>query len=125
MRCERCDGEVGERFRFCPWCAAPLRTKLVEHFRAHPLIEDEPAGLRVSRYLTESRHVRLSIWRSEGVAAAVSLEEEEARRLARFLAPEPAPAPSSLRTSATALWDEIVRLTTRAADDEQPTARIR
>lgn len=118
MQCERCDGDVGERFRFCPWCAAPLRTKLVEHFRAHPLIEEQPAGLRVSRYLTDSRHVRLSIWRDEGVAAAVSLEEDEAARLGRFLAPEQSSHSSSLRTSATALWDELVRLTTRPTDDD-------
>jgi hypothetical protein len=28
---------VGNAFRYCPWCAAPQRLKLVEFFRArHP-----------------------------------------------------------------------------------------
>jgi hypothetical protein len=71
-------------FRFCPWCAAPQRRKLVEFFRAHP--RDEGKALRVSRYLTEEPHVRFSVWGPEGIAeAAVSLEEEEAERLALFL----------------------------------------
>ena len=51
-------------------------------------------ALRVSRYLTEQPHVRFSVWNADGVAeAAVSLEEEEAERLAGFLA---APAPARL-----------------------------
>lgn len=91
MRCEQCDRETDPAFRFCPWCAQPLRSKLVEFFRAHPLIESEPVALRVSRYLTGTRHVRLSIWNECGVEAAVSLEEREARRLAAFLAPQPPP----------------------------------
>jgi hypothetical protein len=83
--CAECGGEVAESFRFCPWCAAPQRRKLVEFFRAHP--RDEGKALRVSRYLTEQPHVRFSVWNREGVAeSAVSLEEDEADRLARFLA---------------------------------------
>jgi len=76
-------------YRFCPWCAAPQRRKLVEFFRAHP--RDEGRALRVSRYLTDDPHVRFSVWSAEGVAeAAVSLEEDEAARLAAFLSvPEP------------------------------------
>jgi hypothetical protein len=71
-------------YRFCPWCAAPQRRKLVEFFRAHP--REEGRALRVSRYLTDDPHVRFSVWSSEGVAeAAVSLEEDEAARLAAFL----------------------------------------
>jgi hypothetical protein len=71
-------------FRFCPWCAAPQRRKLVEFFRAHP--RDEGKALRVSRYLTEEPHVRFSVWSPDGVAeAAVSLDEREAGRLADFL----------------------------------------
>lgn len=85
MRCEHCSGVVEPSFRFCPFCARPLRVKLVEHFRAHPLIETEPGGLRVSRYLTGTRHVRFSIWSREGVTGVISLEEREARRLAAFL----------------------------------------
>lgn len=85
MRCERCGENVDQRFRFCPWCASPLRLKIVEHFRPHPLIDGEPTGLRVSRYLTGTRHVRLSIWSRDGATAAIALEEREARRLAAFL----------------------------------------
>ena len=85
MRCERCDGEVNERFRFCPWCAAPQRTKLVEHFRAHPLVEQDAVALRVSRYLTDLRHIRFSIWDGEKAVAAISLDDREAARLSRFV----------------------------------------
>ena len=76
-------------YRFCPWCASPQRRKLVEFFRAHP--RDEGRALRVSRYLTDDPHVRFSVWSADGVAeAAVSLEEDEAARLAAFLSvPEP------------------------------------
>src|SRR5438093_7732743 len=83
--CAECGGELAAAFRFCPWCAAPQRRKLVEFFRAHP--RDEGKALRVSRYLTEEPQVRFSVWSAEGVAeAAVSLEEDEADRLALFLA---------------------------------------
>jgi hypothetical protein len=80
-----------EAFRFCPWCAAPLRSKLVEFFRPHPLVEgDGGRALRVSRYLgpsAEERHVRFSVWDEDGTAAAaLSLDEGEALRLARFVA---------------------------------------
>jgi hypothetical protein len=72
-------------YRFCPWCAAPQRRKLVEFFRAHP--RDAGRALRVSRYFTEDPHVRFSVWSPEGIAeAAVSLEESEADRLGAFLA---------------------------------------
>jgi hypothetical protein len=89
--CRQCGGSVEEAFRFCPWCAAPLRSKLVEFFRPHPLVEsDAGRALRVSRYLgpkAEERHVRFSVWSEEGRAeAAVSLDEGEALRLARFVA---------------------------------------
>ena len=87
--CAECGGELEAAYRFCPWCAAPQRRKLVEFFRAHP--RDEGRALRVSRYLTEDPHVRFSVWSADGVAeAAVSLDEDEAERLAAFLA---APAP--------------------------------
>jgi hypothetical protein len=92
--CASCRGEVEERFRFCPWCGAAQRTKIVELFPGHPLIEQDPGkALRVSRYLgetEEARHVRFSVWAEAGVTpraqAAVSLTDEEAERLARFLA---------------------------------------
>jgi hypothetical protein len=83
--CAECGGELEAAYRFCPWCSAPQRRKLVEFFRAHP--RDRGKALRVSRYLTDEPHVRFSVWSSDGVAeAAVSLEEREADRLADFLA---------------------------------------
>lgn len=81
--CPHCGRETAEAFRFCPWCAAPLRRKLVEFFRAHAL--DAGKSLRVSRYLEEG-HVRISVWNADGVAeAAVSIDESEAERLAAFV----------------------------------------
>ena len=94
--CAGCGGSVEESFRFCPWCAEPQRLKIVEFFRGHPILErDRGKALRVSRYLgPKERHVRFSVWSDRGVAeAAVSLDEHEAGRLRRFLAPAPAPAP--------------------------------
>jgi hypothetical protein len=87
--CAECGGELEAAYRFCPWCAAPQRRKLVEFFRAHR--RDAGKALRVSRYLTEDPHVRFSVWSREGVAeAALSVEEDEAERLAAFLlAPRP------------------------------------
>jgi hypothetical protein len=85
-RCQRCGGGLEERFRFCPWCASPQRTKIVEFFKPHP--RDAGKALRVSRYLTRDPHVRFSVWNETGVAeGAVSLREAEAAKLARFLSP--------------------------------------
>ncbi|MGH3006792.1 MAG: hypothetical protein ACRDOS_13035 [Gaiellaceae bacterium] len=90
--CASCRGEMEERFRFCPWCGAAQRLKIVDFFRAHPSIDgDRGKALRVSRYLGgQLAHVRFSVWnesaRSMRAEAAVSLDEEEAERLARFLA---------------------------------------
>jgi uncharacterized protein YigA (DUF484 family) len=84
---------VGDAFRYCPWCAAPQRLKLVEFFRGRPSEEDK--ALRVSRYLhddLDERHVRFSIWSDARVEAAVSLDDDEAERLGRFLL-DSAPAP--------------------------------
>src|SRR5436309_9946294 len=93
--CAECGNELDQAYRFCPWCAAPQRRKLVEFFRAHP--RDEGKALRVSRYLTDEPHVRFSVWSAEGVAeAAVSLEEDEADRLALFLAAPQAPRPRTI-----------------------------
>jgi hypothetical protein len=90
--CASCRGEVEERFRFCPWCGAAQRMKIVEFFAGHPLVEEDPAkALRVSRYLgdtEQSRHVRFSVWvggDTPRAQAAVSLADDEAERLARFL----------------------------------------
>jgi len=99
--CPGCSEEVDHSFRFCPWCGAPQRLKLVEFFPAHPLVEgDRGKALRVSRYLGDGvlRHVRFSVWSDRGrtasADAAVSLAEDESERLARFLAdPVVVPAP--------------------------------
>jgi hypothetical protein len=97
--CRQCGGAVDDVFRFCPWCAAPQRSKLVEFFRAHP--RDGERTLRVSRYLTDDPQVRFSVWDEGGVArAAISLDEEEAERLAAFIAP---PAGRTLRERLAAL----------------------
>jgi hypothetical protein len=85
--CRHCQGETSPEYRFCPWCATPQRRKLVEFFRG----ADPAAGraLRVSRYLPE-RIVRFSVWDETGTArAAVSLDEDEAARLAEFVAAPP------------------------------------
>jgi hypothetical protein len=87
--CGSCAREVEARYRYCPWCAAPLRLKLVEFFPANALEGEHGMALRVSRYLAEvpeERHVRFSVWSEAGVAeAAVSLDDAEAERLAEFL----------------------------------------
>jgi hypothetical protein len=85
--CAHCGGEIEERFRFCPWCAAPLRRKYVEFFHAHP--RDAGKMLRVSRYVDEDPHVRFSVWDESGRAvSALSVDEDEAARLAHFLRPQ-------------------------------------
>jgi hypothetical protein len=92
--CAHCGGETDARYRFCPWCASPQRQKLVEFFRG----ADADAGraLRVSRYLPEQR-VRFSVWDETGTArAAVSLDEQEAHRLAGYLAPSVSEKPRLL-----------------------------
>jgi hypothetical protein len=80
--CAGCSRTVDRRFRFCPWCGAPQRRKLTDFF-----LGLEGRALRVSRYLAEEeRQVRLSIWNEAGEAeAAVSLEDDEAERLADFV----------------------------------------
>jgi hypothetical protein len=89
--CRQCGGSTADRFRYCPWCAAPQRSKLVEFFGGTGA--EVGKALRVSRYMDEG-HVRFSVWDESGTAeAAVSIEEDEARRLAGFLAP-PAHVPS-------------------------------
>jgi hypothetical protein len=88
-RCAQCGSEIVARYRYCPWCAAPQRLKLVEFFRG--VDADSHRALRVSRYLPE-RRVRFSVWDETGRArAAISLDEEEAARLGTFVTP---PAPS-------------------------------
>ena len=81
--CKQCGGSIGEAFRYCPWCAAPQRAKLVEFFRGTGA--ESGKALRVSRYVDEG-HVRFSVWDEGGTAeAAVSVDEGEAHRLAALL----------------------------------------
>lgn len=96
-RCAGCGRAIDREFRFCPWCAEPQRSKLVEFFPAHPAVEsDRGKALRASRYLDDPAigpHVRLSVWNESGEAeAAVSLDPSAAGRLARFLRSCEAPA---------------------------------
>ncbi len=63
----------------------------MEFFRG--VDDDAGRALRVSRYLPE-RRVRVSVWDDTGTArAAISLDDEEAARLASYLAPAQAPSP--------------------------------
>jgi hypothetical protein len=83
--CPHCEGWIEDSFRFCPWCAAPQRRKIVEFFPASSRVDsDAGKALRVSRYLVD-RHVRFSIWQDDKAVDAVSLDEPEAARLAGFL----------------------------------------
>ena len=91
--CRECRNGVEDRFRYCPWCAAPQRRKLVEFFAPHPEVErDAHRALRVSRYFGDEAtppQVRFSIWSVDSAEAAVSLSPEEAQRVAAFLTPSP------------------------------------
>jgi hypothetical protein len=87
-KCAACEGEVLDDFRFCPHCAAPQRTKIVEYFSGHPDVGD--GGLRVSVYLGEPQHARLSVWHGDEAEAAISLAPHEMRRLGHFLLSTPA-----------------------------------
>jgi hypothetical protein len=88
-RCRRCAEEVDRAYRYCPWCAAPLRLKVTELFEGA-----DGRGLRVSRYFADEDRqpeVRVSVWSeaadgSMQADAAVSLGDAEAERVARFLA---------------------------------------
>jgi hypothetical protein len=83
VACPRCTKDLEASFRFCPWCGSVQRSKLVEFFRPHP--NSPGRALRVSRYFGDEPQVRFSVW-DDGVArAAVSLDEDETRRLAAFL----------------------------------------
>lgn len=112
--CGRCGGSVGDAFRYCPWCAAAQRVKLVEFFPAHRRVEGPGKALRVSRYLDDrdqERHVRFSIWSASKARAhadaAVSLDDQEADRLARFLTDSTPPEPRR-RRSLRELIDQLV-----------------
>ena len=81
--CAACGEELEARFRFCPWCGAVQRRKLVEFFRPHR--NSAGRALRVTRYVGDDPQVRFSVWEDGVARAAVSLEDDEAQRLAEFL----------------------------------------
>ena len=88
--CHQCGCDVELDHRFCPWCAAPQRLKLVRFFTpATTIASDRGKMLRVSYYVgvpDDLRHARFSVWNEDGVAeAAVSLAPAEAQRLAAFI----------------------------------------
>ena len=84
-QCRHCGAGIADGYRYCPWCAAPQRRKLVEFFRGAD--SDSVRALRVSRYVPEQR-VRVSVWDETGTArAAITLDDEEATRLGEFLTP--------------------------------------
>ena len=88
--CKQCGGSIGNAFRYCPWCAAPQRAKLVEFFPGTGV--EAGKALRVSRY-TDEGHVRFSVWDESGTAeAAVSVADDDAARLATFLNAGTSPA---------------------------------
>lgn len=100
--CWECGGTVEAQYRFCPWCAAPQRRKLVEFFAGTGA--EAGKALRVSRYRDEG-HVRFSVWNEDGVAeAVVSVADDEAARVAAFLSATPgsprAPARGEARPEA-------------------------
>ena len=77
----------------------------MEFFQAHA--RDDGRALRVSWYLDDDPQVRFSVWGPDGVAqAAVSLEDDEAERLADFLSapgePRREPLTRALRRRAAA-----------------------
>jgi hypothetical protein len=88
-QCRHCGKSLEDRFRFCPWCSAPQRTKVVEFFAPHPAVQaDAGRGLRLSRYFGDDvrpPQFRFSIWSGESADAAISLSSEEAARLACFI----------------------------------------
>jgi len=110
--CRSCGAGFDERYRFCPWCGAVQRLKIVEYFAALPFASDDVTkGLRVSRYLERPGHIRFSVWRPGHVDAAISISEPEGRRLAAFLtATDPQgrlPLAHRLRQSAHALSETL------------------
>lgn len=90
--CRSCGEHVESHFRFCPWCAAPLRLKMTELFPGRPGHDEERRALRVSRYFPDEdreAELRISIWSDVPggmrADAAISLDDEQAERLEHFL----------------------------------------
>jgi hypothetical protein len=105
--CAECGRGVDDSFRYCPSCGAPLRSKIVEYFRGEDEFGD--GTLRVSVYLTDPQHVRLSIWKGESAQAALSLSPAEADRLLDFI--------SGLRVTRRRRFETTLRRSARALAD--------
>jgi hypothetical protein len=112
--CVRCGTAIEETFRFCPGCGCALRSKVVEYFRGDRRLDD--GDLRVSVYLTEPQHVRLSVWRQGAAEAALSLDPTEAAGLAKFLTAVVRPRGRSLGAAARAAAHELRTLLRTTAD---------
>jgi hypothetical protein len=119
MFCPSCGFRQPDQHRYCVSCGVRLPTDLLRSrlpkvtqlfagMPTHPADVPE-AVLRVSRYVEDvvfesaegsvtipGRHARFSVWVGERPECAISLSDEEAARLARFLqtsiAAEPADA---------------------------------
>jgi hypothetical protein len=108
MFCPQCGLEQPRSHRFCPACGSRLPTELVPPpgpkvtrlFHSIPIHPADPpdAVLRVSRYFEEfeletadgsvripNGHVRFSMWTGDRAACAVSIPDDEADALVRFL----------------------------------------
>lgn len=108
MYCPSCGQRQPDTHRFCFSCGTPLpndliplrRPKATNLFPGIPTHAEDPPEpvLRVSRYLDDieitsgdhsvmipGHHVRFSIWLVDRAVCAMSLTEDEAERLGRFL----------------------------------------
>jgi len=87
--CRSCGQSVEREHRYCPWCAAPQRRKVVALFPPHPDVEASGRGLRVSRYFDPADgppHTRMSIYGADGrVTCVVALDDSTDGGLTRFL----------------------------------------
>lgn len=108
MYCPRCGVAQPDEHRYCFACGSRLPTlllpprgpKVSRWFRGIPVAPTDAAEsyLRTSCYLEEievesegrtvripSRHVRFSVWVHDEAVCAMSLPDDEARDLARFV----------------------------------------
>ena len=82
--CKQCGGSIGQAFRLLP-VVLPRRSARSSS-SSSPARAPSPARRCGSRATPASGHVRFSVWDESGVAeAAVSIDDEEAQRLAAFL----------------------------------------
>ena len=84
--CAECGGELEAAYRFCPWCAAPQRRKLVEFFRAHPRDEGRGAEGLALPHRGSARPLQRLERTTASPRPRCHSSEQEAERLAAFLA---------------------------------------